>query len=231
MAGTATATEMAESTATETAGPTATETERETATETSEPATTEAGEETTTVPVEQPPELPTYEFAEGESYTYDAFIFDPESEEGWSVTSVDGDDLTVERETTANGQTGTDTHSGTQENILDVIEEERDISLFPVARGGLVYGEGRELTAGDSYRIATPDDGTDWDSETVDVEGETTVNGVTCTELTVTPDIENGEQNQRTVCLADGYPFPITFSVDSGGATLIDMTLTDATRP
>jgi len=177
------------------------------------------------------PELPTYEFTEGEAYTYDTFFIDSESEESWSVTSVDGDQVTVERQSTVDGETSTGTYSGTQDTIYDTVSQERDFALFPVARGATLYAQGRDLTAGSTFTIATPNESTDWDSETVEVNGETTVNGVTCTEITATPDNAAGEDNQRTACLADGYPFAVSMTIKTDGQALLEMTLTDATRP
>jgi len=142
--------------------------------------------------------------------------------------------VTVERETVVDGETETATYSGTQDNISDVIDEERDSSIFPIARNMTIYGHAWDLKGDSPFTIETPRESTDWDSETVEVAGETTVNDVSCTEFTPTPDISNGEEKQRTACLADGYSFAVSLSIESDkldGVPLLEMTLTDATRP
>lgn len=173
-------------------------------------------------------ELPAYEFTEGESYTYDANFAGEESEETWSVTSVEGADLTVERVTEGGGETSTQEISGTHDSIYDRVEEERDVNFFPLLRAALVYAEKGDLTPGNSFTVENDDENTDWDTATVDVAGETTVNGVDCVEFTVTPD---GVDQVTTICLADGYPFALSLSLAQGGDALIEMSLTDETRP
>lgn len=192
-----------------------------TETGTAEPEPTETGEpEETSVDVE----LPVYAFSEGESYTYDTIFGDGESEETWSVTSVDGDNITVERETVANGETYTQSISGTQSNIFDEVEKARDINYFPLIRAALVYGQKGDLSAGNTFTVQSTNENEDWETATVDVAGETTVNGVTCTEFTVTPD---SVDQMQTVCLADDYPFAVSLLFEQGGEALISMTLTD----
>lgn len=174
-------------------------------------------------------EIPTYTFSEGESYTYDATFNGNRTEETWTVTAVDGDELTVKLETTADGETESLTVSGTHGNIHDKVAQQRNINFFLVARGALVYAQKGELVAGNSFTVDTSDDEkTDWDTETVEVAGETTVNGVTCTEFSVRPE---GVDQVVTACLADGYPFALSLSLSKSGQTLLEMTLTDATRP
>lgn len=89
-----------------------------------------------------------------------------------------------------------------------------------------------ELTADNRFTIRSGSfpNGEDisWETATVAVNGETSVNGVTCTEFTVEPD---GEETVQTACVAEGYPFAVSLSVARGGETVIELTLTDSTRP
>ncbi|WP_135820396.1 hypothetical protein [Halostella litorea] len=172
--------------------------------------------------------LPAYTFSEGESYTYDTTFGDAESEETWVVASVAGDDVTVDRTTVANGETHTQSISGTQSGIVDEVERARDVSYFPLLRSALVYGQQGELRAGNAFTVRSTGENEDWETATVDVAGETTVSGVTCTEFTVTPDSVDQVQ---TVRLADGYPFAVSLLFEQGGEALLEMTLTDHERP
>lgn len=199
-------------------------TDTETGTDESKPTETETKE-----PEETPEdvELPTYTFSEGESYTYDTIFGDGESEETWSVASAEGDNITVERKTVANGETDTQSISGTHSNIFDEVEKARDINYFPLIRGALIYGQKGDLSAGNTFTVQSTNENEDWETATVDVAGETTVNGVTCTEFTVTP---NSANQVQTVCLADGYPFAVSLLFEQGGEILLNMTLTDHER-
>ncbi|WP_115864750.1 twin-arginine translocation signal domain-containing protein [Halorussus litoreus] len=199
-------------------------TETETEADGSESADTE-----TEQPEDTPEEsqLPTYTFSEGESYTYDTTFGDGESEETWTVTSVDGDDVTVERKTVANGESHTQSISGTHSSIFDEVEKARDINYFPLIRAALIYGQRGDLSAGNTFTVRSTGENEDWETATVDVAGETTVDGVTCTEFTVNP--ESVDQAQ-TICLADGYPFAVSLVFEQGGEVLIEMMLTDHER-
>lgn len=176
-------------------------------------------------------ELPTYEFSEGESYTYDVNFAGTETEETWTVTAVDGDEVTVERLSTVDGETRSQTVSGTHDGIYDTVAESRDVNFFPLARNAVVYAQETGVTTGDTFTVATPSEKTDWDSETVEVLGETTVNGVSATEFRVTPDGPDAPNQVTTVALADGYPFALSLSFSQDDSALLEMTLTDATRP
>ena len=193
------------------------------------------GEETSTADVEVV-EIPRYEFSEGESYTYDAFFETEdgarESAETWEVTSIDGDDVTVEVRSEVDGETETTTFSGTHSNIYDRAAEELVFNVFAILRPPLRIPEMGELSAGNSFTIqsgAFPGEETDsrGDTVTVEVDGETNVNGVTCTEFTLVSDGESARQNS---CVAEGYPFAVSVNYEDS-ETVIDLTLTDMTRP
>jgi len=201
-------------------------------------ATDTMSEQPTDEPMDQTTEQPTtepegsvYRFSEGESYTYDASFGGTASEETWSVTAVDGDEVTVERTSVSDGETESQTVSGTHSTIFETVTEERTVSYFPLLGAATSYGRNRELTPGDTFTVETLGERSEWDSETVEVVGETTVNGVSCTELTATPNSSDAPDQVTTVCLADGYPFALSLSLSQDGSTLIEMTLTDATRP
>ncbi|MEF8894490.1 cupredoxin domain-containing protein, partial [Halodesulfurarchaeum sp.] len=99
-------------------------------------------------------EIPRYEFSEGESYTFDTlFRTDSgtrESTETWTVTAVDGEDVTVEVSSTVDGETTTQTFSGTHETIYDVAAQELVFNAFAVARSPLRFAEMGNLSAGNN---------------------------------------------------------------------------------
>lgn len=186
-------------------------------------------EEPTTTGEDDPrAEIPDYTFSVGESYTYDVVFGDSESTETFTVTDVSGDQITVERVTEADGGRQTETYTASQTGIYDTLQDERRISYFPVARSALFYKYEGDLTAGNEFTVATPGSSTDWDSETVTVEGETTVNGITCTKFEAVPD---GDYRTLVGCIADGYPFIISFELVRNGSTAFGMTLVDQNRP
>lgn len=199
-------------------------TETETGTNESKPTETETEE-----PEETPEdsELPTYTFSEDESYTYATIFGDGESEETWSVTSAEGDNVTVERKTVANGETDTQSISGTHSNIFNEVQRARDINYFALLRGALIYAQKGDLSAGNTFTVEGTNENDDWETATIDVAGETTVSGVTCTEFTVTP---NSVDQGQTVCVADDYPFAVSLSFEQGGEVLLNMTLLDYER-
>jgi hypothetical protein len=213
----------------------------DTSTEMAESTAGESGNgETSTETVESTPassvvEIPSYEFTAGESYTYDTLLRQDgtrESTETWAVTSVDGDDVTVEVTSTVDGEATTKTVSGTHETIYDKVDEALFFNWFAIARAPLRVAEMGELTAGNSYTISVsqfpnPED-INWSTATVDVSGDTSVNGVTCTEFTLEPD---GIDQVQTACVADNYPFAVSLHQERSGTTVLDLNLTDVTRP
>jgi hypothetical protein len=180
--------------------------------------------------------IPPYEFSAGESYTFETFLRTNdgtlESTETWEVTAVDGDDVTVAVTSAVDGETTTRTLSGTQDTIYDVASDELSFNFFSIARAPLRIAEMGELTAGNSFTIRRSQfpnqDTINWQTATVDVGGETSVNGVACTEFTVRPD---GQNQVQTACVADGYPFAVSLRQTQGGTRVIDLTLTGSTRP
>lgn len=181
-------------------------------------------------------EIPRYEFSAGESYTFDTLFRGSngarESTETWDVTSVEGDDVTVEVTSTVDGETTTNTLSGTHETIYGAAAQQLTFNVFAIARSPLRIAEMGELSAGNRFTIQrgqfANQDTIDWETATVEVAGETTVNGVTCTEFTVRPD---GVDQVQTACVAENYPFAVSIHVEQAGTTTVELTLTDSTRP
>jgi len=180
-------------------------------------------------------EIPRYEFSKGESYTFETLFRTSEgtreSTETWRVTAVDGDDVTVEVASEADGETTTQTFSGTHETIYDAAARQLTFDAFSVARSPLRVAEMGDLSAGNSFTVQRSQfpnkDTIGWSTATVEVAGETTINGVTCTEFALRPD--DADQVQ-TACVADGYPFAVSIRVEQAGTTTMELTLTDSTR-
>ncbi|UHQ96355.1 cupredoxin domain-containing protein [Natrinema halophilum] len=180
-------------------------------------------------------DIPRYEFSEGESYTFETLFRTNdgtrESTETWRVTAVDGDDVTVEVTSEVDGETTTQTFSGTHETIYDAAARQLTFDAFSVARSPLRVAEMGDLSTGNSFTVQRSQfpnqDTIDWSTATVEVAGETTFNGVTCTEFTLRPD--DADQTQ-TACVADDYPFAVSLRVEQAGTTTMELTLTDSAR-
>jgi plastocyanin len=181
-------------------------------------------------------EIPRYEFSVGESYTFETLLRTSdgttETTETWAVTSVEGDDVTVEVTSEADGETTTKTLSGTHETIYDAAARKLTFNFFSVARSPLRIAEIGELSAGNNFTVQRSQfpnqDTINWSTATVEVAGETTVNGVTCTEFTLRPaDVDQ----VQTACVADDYPFAVSLQAEQAGTTTMELTLTDSTRP
>jgi len=172
--------------------------------------------------------IPPYEFTEDESYTYDTVIGMNKSEEKWLVTNVDGDNLTVKLETTTEEQMTSISISGTHGNIFDKASETERDNIFPLLRGPLIYPTKGEMTEGNTFTVDTSDLPSKWDSETVTVLGDNTINGIDCTELQIEP---GGDYNQLiTVNIADteDYPFALAVQIKEDG---VDIELLRQNRP
>ncbi|WP_135536024.1 hypothetical protein [Halostella pelagica] len=170
-----------------------------------------------------------YEFSEGESYTYDAEFSGQSGEQGWEVLSVDGDNLTISRTyPTDEGQEITDVSADSGRIYREMNKVIPQSSFFRNMRETQFYAEAEEFESGQTFTVDASDNGLDYDSETVEVMGETTVNGISCTEFTVT---SSSGGIVKTACAADGYPFPLSLHFEQAGVTLLDATLIDSNRP
>ena len=172
--------------------------------------------------------IPPYEFTEDESYTYDTVVGMNKSEEKWLVTNVDGDNLTVKLETTTEEQMTSISISGTHGNIFDKALEAERANIFPLLRGPLIYPTKGEMTEGNTFTVDTSDLPSKWDSETVTVLGDNTINGIDCTELQIE---SGGDYNQlMTVNIADteDYPFALAVQIKEDG---VDIELLRQNRP
>ena len=175
--------------------------------------------------------IPPYEFTEDESYTYDTVVGMNKSEEKWLVTNVDGDNLTVKLETTTEEQITSISISGTHGNIFDKASEAERANIFPLLRGPLIYPTKGEMTEGNTFTVDTSDLPSKWDSETVTVLGDNTINGIDCTELQIE---SGGDYNQlMTVNIADteDYPFALAVHLKEDGVVRFDIELLRQNRP
>jgi len=175
--------------------------------------------------------LSTYEFTEGESYTYNNSLFGSTATETWTVVSVDGDNGTVEV-TSSNGETTQNTTiTGTHSSIVRKAGRDEVAGLFVYARAPLAI-TGMGDASGGNFTV----DGNDLPTNssvagrtaTVAPQGETTVNGVQCTEYVVVP--EDSQQRLRT-CVNEDYPFAVSMRGSQAGRTFLSMELVDSDRP
>lgn len=171
---------------------------------------------------------PAYGFSEGESYTYEVEWHGKAGEQGWEVLSVNGDELTIRRTYPTNeGQETRDISADAARLYEEMLKQITGPSFFRNMREAQFYAGVDEFAPGNTFTVDTSDKGGDYDSETVEVMGETTVNGIQCIEFTVT---SSSGGIVRTVCAADGYPFPLSLHFEQTGVQLLDATLIDTSR-
>ncbi|MFD1587262.1 hypothetical protein ACFR9U_09720 [Halorientalis brevis] len=175
--------------------------------------------------------LSTYEFTDGESYTYDSSLFGSTATETWTVVAVDGDDVTVEV-TSSNGDTTKNTTiTGTHSEIVRKAGRDEVAGMFvyaraPLAIAGMGDGSGQNFTV-DGNELPT-NSSVAGRTATVAPQGETTVNGIQCTEYVVVP--EDSQQQLRT-CVNEDYPFAVSMRGSQAGQTFLTMELVDSNRP
>jgi hypothetical protein len=174
----------------------------------------------------------TYDFTEGELYKYETELIDSSSVDTWEVTGVSGSEVTVKRTVTTDGETETITKSDSSENIYRTFDRENiSQSLFPNLRDVQYYAGLDELTPGSEFIADTSNSSSiAWDSETVEVQEETSVNGISCIKFTATATFR-GSSITKTACVAKGYPFALSLVFKQNESTLIDTTLSEMNRP
>jgi hypothetical protein len=171
----------------------------------------------------------TYDFTEGELYKYETELLDSSSVDTWEVTGVSESEVTVNRTVTTDGETETVTISDSSKNIYRAIDVENiSQSLFPNLRDAQ-YAELDELTPGSKFIVDTSmSSSIPWDSETVEVQEEASVNGISCIKYTATV---RELSVTKTACVAKGYPFALSLVFTQSGSTVIDTTLSEMNRP
>lgn len=171
---------------------------------------------------------PAYQFSAGESYTYESEWRGNTGKQGWEVLTVDGDQLTIQRTyPTDEGDEITDVSADAGRIYEEMLRLIPGPSFFRNMREAQVYAGVDEFAPGNTFVVDTSDEDLNWDSETVEVTGETTVNGIDCTEFTIT---SSSGGIVREVCAAEGYPFPLSLNFEQAGVQLLDATLVDTSR-
>lgn len=177
---------------------------------------------------------PSYEFSQGESYTY-AVNF-----AGWPGSSVTYDVVSV-RDGTVTVNVTSRTPNSSQTNQVtaprgETIQRLENTSSGFVATLGhfpMRIADGHDLERGNSWTVDAEELGMNasqvmWEQATVNVTGTRTVAGVSCTELTVTPD--NDQVHPTTTCVRPGWPFALSFTSGDGQQQL-QVRLTEHQRP
>ncbi len=171
---------------------------------------------------------PAYEFTAGQSYTYDSDFLGTTGEQSWEVRSVDGDELTIRRGyPTEEGQETVDVTAPSDRIYEAIVTTISQQSFFRNLRWGQRYAELDEFEPGNTFTVDTSEREDNYDSETVEVMGETTVNGIQCTEFRVE---SNSGGIVTTACAAEGFPFPLSHTLEQVGTQLLDATLVDTTQ-
>lgn len=177
------------------------------------------------------------QFTEGEMYKYN-FSFGQmgSSEITWDVTSVDGDNVTVNVTTVSQQRTSSTEISGASDEIYSKALQQPSTALF-VALGYLpvAFTQDRDLSQGNTFTVSQSDIDLDMPQQStsaakfdVTVNGTTSVNGVDCQRITVVP--QSNESAPFNACINTEYPFAVsvTSQAESGGLSL---TLVDAEQP
>ncbi|WP_136715741.1 hypothetical protein [Halorientalis salina] len=178
----------------------------------------------------QEPELGSYEFTEGESYTYTETLLGTPVQKTWSVVSVDGDNVTVT--VTSSGPTENATVTASQDSIVDRMSQESIGENFGAARLPLAIVSMGDTSSEDftieSDALGASGSQLEWETATVSPQGGDSVAGVECSAFEVDAD---DTDERYDFCIAEDYPFAVSFSYEQGGQTALAMELTNATRP
>lgn len=169
-----------------------------------------------------------YEFTVGESYSYNTETYSATSTDTWEVIDKSGSSITIEATREQDGETTTVTQSNTPEDVYrDIDLELGGQFLYTNLRNVQPYADLEELTPGNKFMLDLSEYSyTAWDSETVEVQGETTVNGISCTEFTATTEYD-GSTVTKTACVAEGYPFALSITFKQDGLALLAATITN----
>jgi len=180
-----------------------------------------------------------YQWTEGESYTYEA-----SSEQSgtstitWTVTDVSDGQVSVNITAAASGQTRSSTFSGPQGSIFSGDSENLQALTFVIMQVPQQLVAGRTLEVGNSWTLSSEDLSVGAGSTNtatpqtvrVEVTGTSQVAGTQCYDIEATSD---AQESTLDACVKEGWPFALSFSTSGGGDSTMSGTieLTEYERP
>jgi hypothetical protein len=222
-------------------GPSETETDA-TATDTDAPADTDAPPETTVQDGGTDPGTATqsdetsgsslsYQWTEGESYTYEASSEQSgTSTYSWTVTDVSDGQVTVNITSAASGQTRSSTFSGPQGAIFSGDSQNLQALTFVIVQVPQQLVAGRTLEVGNSWTLSSEELSVGAGSTNtatpqtvrVEVTGTSQVAGTQCYDVEASSDAQDSTLN---ACVKQGWPFALSLSSTGGGENTMTGTL------
>jgi hypothetical protein len=173
-----------------------------------------------------------YDWTEGESYTYGLAGQSGLSYE-WSVQSVSDGEVTAEIVSTFGEQSQTETISGPQGELLSSNNQTANIGTFIALRAPQAIAASNTLEVGNSWTYSTADyDFADSGGSTpitgeIEITGTDEVAGNQCYVMSITTSANDQTLN---ACVADGWPFALSFEVQMQGQTS-EIVLQSSSRP
>lgn len=166
----------------------------------------------------------TYIFSEGETYTYT--VPDQSLKFVWKVTSVSGEEVTIEYTASNDDTTQSITLTGVQTEERNTAFDqaaEKKVLFFPSLRSGVAITQGHTLETGNTWSIT--DEAlvrtfeSEWNRATVEVTDTDSYAGVSGHNVTVTA--SESESTRVTFCINKEYPFALALSSD-GSSGYVD---------
>lgn len=179
----------------------------------------------------------TYQWTEGESYTYQSASGDSQSTFGWTVTDVSDDEVTVELLTNSSGsEKRTSTFSGPQGAIFSGDSQNFQTITFVIMQLPQQLVEGHSLSVGNSWTMSSTEISMGSGSQTatpqqitVEVTGKSRIAGTQCYDIEAT---SSQDDTKLHSCVKKGWPFALSFSTSGGDSSMGgSIELTDYQRP
>lgn len=177
-----------------------------------------------------------YEWTEGESYTFESVADDGTvATYEWTVTDVSDGNVTAELVISSGDQEQRTTYTGPQGAIFSGTERNRYAFIFAFMQVPPRLTTGQSLSTGNSWTLSseaftTGDSTTEGSQEvTVDVTGTSTVAGQECYDTSASA---TGSNETLDACVKQDWPFALSLSIsgeESGVSGSIEMT--DYERP
>jgi hypothetical protein len=179
----------------------------------------------------------TYDWTEGESYTFESMSAQDETSTiSWTVTDVSDGEVTAEIVSSSpqREENRTSTFTGPQGAIVSGDSQSLQAITFVVLPGPQQLVEGRDLTVGNSWTVSSDELGgsggqTATPQEiTVEVTGISEVAGTECFDIEATSDA-----NEQTLnaCVKEDWPYALSFSTSDGSSAGDNIELIDYERP
>lgn len=174
-----------------------------------------------------------YTFETNEGYLYDVSTSNGSFRVGWITESVGEDSLTINVSAGTGSQIGSmNVTADRDEPFAPVFRSSRPGALFFLLRMPIRAAGNQSLSAGETWTVTSDELAPEapgsvaWDTATVSVGQEESVNGVPCHTVTIDPE---NTSSTVTACIEEGWPFAL--SVTDGSDDGTEIVLADSHRP